>query len=236
MRNKIVRTTPSQHPVLFLSGAMPVARHGLCQAECECVEATACHVCFAVCAGPHAAGLHTIARRGLHTSSSPLSAQTQPQQRQPPAAAGQMPAGPAKGSDVPRINIGVFGVMNAGKSTLMNAITRQETSIVDATPGTTAGRHVADGHGHPAAGFMVHQVVVGGCWRLVHRRTCHNTGYALQPRHATDSAIRPTQPTASCTKCFPGLSTSIRCAHIYTTCDCCHKPCLCDHLTVAHRS
>jgi predicted GTPase len=51
-----------------------------------------------------------------------------------------MPAGPAKGSDVPRINIGVFGVMNAGKSTLMNAITRQETSIVDATPGTTAGR------------------------------------------------------------------------------------------------
>jgi predicted GTPase len=50
-----------------------------------------------------------------------------------------MPAGPAKGSDVPRINIGVFGVMNAGKSTLMNAITRQETSIVDATPGTTAG-------------------------------------------------------------------------------------------------
>jgi hypothetical protein len=40
---------------------------------------------------------------------------------------------------VPRINIGVFGVMNAGKSTLMNAITRQETSIVDATPGTTAG-------------------------------------------------------------------------------------------------
>jgi predicted GTPase len=29
--------------------------------------------------------------------------------------------------------------MNAGKSTVMNAITRQETSIVDATPGTTAG-------------------------------------------------------------------------------------------------
>jgi hypothetical protein len=55
-----------------------------------------------------------------------------------------LPPGPAKGSDVPRINIGVFGVMNAGKSTLMNAITRQETSIVDATPGTTAGAtHVA---------------------------------------------------------------------------------------------
>jgi hypothetical protein len=70
----------------------------------------------------------------------------QQQQQRPPSAAaaaaafaGQMPAGPAKGSDVPRINIGVFGVMNAGKSTLMNAITRQETSIVDATPGTTAG-------------------------------------------------------------------------------------------------
>lgn len=70
----------------------------------------------------------------------------QQQQQGPPSAAaaaaafaGQMPAGPAKGSDVPRINIGVFGVMNAGKSTLMNAITRQETSIVDATPGTTAG-------------------------------------------------------------------------------------------------
>lgn len=54
------------------------------------------------------------------------------------ALGGSLPAGPAKGSDVPRINIGVFGCMNAGKSTLMNAITRQETSIVDATPGTTA--------------------------------------------------------------------------------------------------
>jgi hypothetical protein len=54
------------------------------------------------------------------------------------ALGGTLPAGPAKGSDVPRINIGVFGCMNAGKSTLMNAITRQETSIVDATPGTTA--------------------------------------------------------------------------------------------------
>jgi len=69
-----------------------------------------------------------------------------PAQQRPPSAAaaaamgGELPAGPAKGSDVPRINIGVFGVMNAGKSTLMNAITRQETSIVDATPGTTAGR------------------------------------------------------------------------------------------------
>jgi [FeFe] hydrogenase H-cluster maturation GTPase HydF len=34
--------------------------------------------------------------------------------------------------------IGVFGSMNAGKSSLMNLITQQESSIVDATPGTTA--------------------------------------------------------------------------------------------------
>lgn len=85
-----------------------------------------------------------MARRGYTTSSSSwqVCAAPQQQQQQPAvaaAAAAQMPAGPAKGSDVPRINIGVFGVMNAGKSTLMNAITRQETSIVDATPGTTAG-------------------------------------------------------------------------------------------------
>lgn len=34
--------------------------------------------------------------------------------------------------------IGIFGAMNAGKSSLMNLITQQESSIVDATPGTTA--------------------------------------------------------------------------------------------------
>ena len=55
-------------------------------------------------------------------------------------AGGRPPMAPStdKGSDVQRVNIGVFGVMNAGKSTLINRITRQETSIVDATPGTTA--------------------------------------------------------------------------------------------------
>ena len=37
-----------------------------------------------------------------------------------------------------RINIGIFGRANSGKSTLMNLITQQETSIVDPTPGTTA--------------------------------------------------------------------------------------------------
>ncbi len=39
---------------------------------------------------------------------------------------------------VDRTNIGIFGKVNAGKSTIMNLITMQETSIVDPTPGTTA--------------------------------------------------------------------------------------------------
>ncbi|OPZ60743.1 MAG: tRNA modification GTPase MnmE [Deltaproteobacteria bacterium ADurb.Bin510] len=39
---------------------------------------------------------------------------------------------------VEREHIGIFGKMNAGKSSLMNLITQQATSIVDATPGTTA--------------------------------------------------------------------------------------------------
>lgn len=39
---------------------------------------------------------------------------------------------------VDRLIIGIFGRINSGKSTLMNLITRQETSIVDAAPGTTA--------------------------------------------------------------------------------------------------
>jgi len=39
---------------------------------------------------------------------------------------------------IERDHIGIFGKMNAGKSTLMNLLTRQETSIVDPTPGTTA--------------------------------------------------------------------------------------------------
>jgi [FeFe] hydrogenase H-cluster maturation GTPase HydF len=34
--------------------------------------------------------------------------------------------------------IGIFGRMNSGKSTVMNLLTEQETSIVDPTPGTTA--------------------------------------------------------------------------------------------------
>jgi len=38
--------------------------------------------------------------------------------------------------------IGIFGTMNAGKSSLMNLITQQESSIVDETPGTTADTRV----------------------------------------------------------------------------------------------
>lgn len=39
---------------------------------------------------------------------------------------------------VDRTVIGIFGRINAGKSTLMNLLTQQDTSIVDAAPGTTA--------------------------------------------------------------------------------------------------
>ncbi|KPK32771.1 MAG: hypothetical protein AMS24_03225 [Chlamydiae bacterium SM23_39] len=37
-----------------------------------------------------------------------------------------------------RINIGIFGAVNVGKSTLMNIITQQTSSLVDKKPGTTA--------------------------------------------------------------------------------------------------
>ncbi len=39
---------------------------------------------------------------------------------------------------VDRLVLGIFGRINAGKSTLMNLLTRQETSIVDPAPGTTS--------------------------------------------------------------------------------------------------
>ena len=39
--------------------------------------------------------------------------------------------------------IGIFGKMNSGKSSLMNLLTQQETSIVDPTPGTTADTKIA---------------------------------------------------------------------------------------------
>ncbi|KAJ5068764.1 atp/gtp-binding protein-related [Anaeramoeba ignava] len=47
------------------------------------------------------------------------------------------------GSMINRVNIGIFGAMNAGKSTLMNLITQQPTSIVDKKPGTTADTKIA---------------------------------------------------------------------------------------------
>eukprot|EP01029_Cantina_marsupialis_P016451 TRINITY_DN36676_c0_g1_i1.p1 TRINITY_DN36676_c0_g1~~TRINITY_DN36676_c0_g1_i1.p1 ORF type:complete len:462 (+),score=146.79 TRINITY_DN36676_c0_g1_i1:115-1500(+) len=46
-------------------------------------------------------------------------------------------------NSVLRTHIGVFGAMNAGKSTLMNILTQSETSIVDNTPGTTADTKVS---------------------------------------------------------------------------------------------
>ncbi len=42
-----------------------------------------------------------------------------------------------------RDHIGLFGKMNAGKSSVMNLLTQQATSIVDATPGTTADTKIA---------------------------------------------------------------------------------------------
>lgn len=50
---------------------------------------------------------------------------------------------------IERDHIGIFGKMNAGKSTLMNLLTQQETSIVDPTPGTTAdtGTALCEIHG-----------------------------------------------------------------------------------------
>jgi [FeFe] hydrogenase H-cluster maturation GTPase HydF len=44
---------------------------------------------------------------------------------------------------IEREHIGIFGKMNSGKSTLMNLLTQQETSITDSTPGTTADTKVA---------------------------------------------------------------------------------------------
>lgn len=44
---------------------------------------------------------------------------------------------------VERDHVGIFGKMNAGKSTVMNLLTQQESSIVDARAGTTADTKVA---------------------------------------------------------------------------------------------
>lgn len=44
---------------------------------------------------------------------------------------------------IQRTHVSFIGFMNAGKSSLMNAITQQKTSIVDSTPGTTADTKVS---------------------------------------------------------------------------------------------
>jgi [FeFe] hydrogenase H-cluster maturation GTPase HydF len=44
---------------------------------------------------------------------------------------------------VERDHIGIFGKMNSGKSSIMNMLTQQHTSIVDPTPGTTADTKIA---------------------------------------------------------------------------------------------
>ncbi len=44
---------------------------------------------------------------------------------------------------VEREHIGIFGKMNCGKSSIMNLLTQQQTSIVDPTPGTTADTKIA---------------------------------------------------------------------------------------------
>lgn len=44
---------------------------------------------------------------------------------------------------IQRDHIGFFGKMNSGKSSLMNLLTQQETSIIDPTPGTTADTKIA---------------------------------------------------------------------------------------------
>jgi len=91
--------------------------------------------------GVSARTMHTWAQQYSTAStpaSSPVSAQAVPATKAAAGSAQQRGPSTEKGSDVPRVNIGVFGIMNAGKSTLMNSITRQETSIVDSTPGTTA--------------------------------------------------------------------------------------------------
>ncbi len=44
---------------------------------------------------------------------------------------------------VERDHIGIFGKMNSGKSSMMNLLTQQQTSLVDSTPGTTADTKIA---------------------------------------------------------------------------------------------
>lgn len=45
--------------------------------------------------------------------------------------------------EIDRDHIGLFGKMNSGKSSLINLLTQQQTSITDVTPGTTADTKIA---------------------------------------------------------------------------------------------
>ena len=64
-------------------------------------------------------------RRGYATASAAAAQEVAPAASSS-GDSGKAAAGPAKGSDVPRLNIGIFGCMNAGKSTLMNRLTRRQ--------------------------------------------------------------------------------------------------------------
>lgn len=90
-----------------------------------------------------AAACARAGRRALSMAAKPQELSWADAKKMPSPSAGKKKPGPVKGSDVPRLNIGIFGAMNAGKSLLMNRITRQETSIVDSTPGTTADTKIA---------------------------------------------------------------------------------------------
>ncbi|PNH10795.1 GTPase Der, partial [Tetrabaena socialis] len=76
--------------------------------------------------------------RAPHRRAAPVCAAAAPSTAAAPAPPSSEGAGSTTVHGVPRINIGVFGIMNAGKSTLVNALSQQEACIVDSTPGTTA--------------------------------------------------------------------------------------------------
>lgn len=96
---------------------------------------------------------------------------------------------------MPRLNIGVFGIMNAGKSTLMNAITRQQTSIVDATPGTTAGacRGVGGRHNAAVAAHQPQAQARPACLTTANNTTANNTTITnnIRREDEPDGAARP---------------------------------------------
>ncbi|KAJ3423346.1 atp/gtp-binding protein-related [Anaeramoeba flamelloides] len=48
-----------------------------------------------------------------------------------------------KGTNVLRTHVGIFGAMNAGKSSFMNSVTQHNTSIVDSKAGTTADTKIS---------------------------------------------------------------------------------------------